>query len=87
MAPGDGQRGAQFVGGVGDEAALGADGFVDADEQAVEGVGHPADLVRRSADGDCDTGRQLAPRLDGVELGSHAGEGAERSSLRRRAAT
>ena len=48
----DGQRGAQFVGGVGDEPALAVEGAVEAFQHGVEGVGEIFDLVVGAGQGD-----------------------------------
>ena len=56
-----GQRGAQLVGGVLQEAALGANAAVETLQQGIEGFDHAADLGR------------YAGRVDGGEVGRCAG--------------
>jgi len=63
-----GQGGAQFVAGVGDELALGAERAVEALQHRVEGVGQLAELVARALQGDA---------LRQVVLGGGAGGGGE----------
>ena len=46
------ERGAQLVGGVGDEAALGSEGGLEPVEQLVEGAGELAQLVVGAAEGE-----------------------------------
>jgi hypothetical protein len=47
-----GQRGAELVGGVGDEAALAVEGAVEALQHGVEGVGQVLELVVGPLQGD-----------------------------------
>src|SRR4029450_4422003 len=50
--PVEGQRGAQLVGGVGDEAPLAVEGVVQARQHGVEGVGQLFELVVGAGQGD-----------------------------------
>ena len=45
------ERGAQFVGGVGDEGALGVEGSLQPGQQAVDGIGQVRELVAGSRHG------------------------------------